>query len=66
MNFIHCVVCGIPITMNGDEEIVKCSVCGAKMNAGLIKTLFALSTKAGKKRKEYNLFKNQKLEITPA
>lgn len=58
MSYVKCVCCNCPLSIHGKEQITTCSTCGAKQNVGMIKSLFALSAKADKKRRiEYNLFK---------
>ena len=46
MNFIKCPVCSTPLSLNGDERIKACSVCGAKVNTGLAKLLYATAVES--------------------
>ena len=42
---IQCPSCDTPLSLNGEEKFVKCSACGAKLHAGLLKMSFIAETK---------------------
>jgi len=45
MNFIKCPCCNTPLSLNGDEKLVTCSICGSRINADIAKYIFAISSK---------------------
>jgi LSD1 subclass zinc finger protein len=44
INFISCPSCQTPLSLRGDERIIKCPQCGAQVNAGVAKLLYAIKT----------------------